>query len=105
MVSKRAMVLRLVSATLSAAAMAGGGGWDYSSGNEVPFAGSHQTNEPSVNFSFGSDDSTPKVWVENKKSADFTGNLSIDRNLQQESDRCNRIRSQLHSKDAGKLNC
>lgn len=105
MVSKYATGLGLVAVVVSASATAGGNGWDYSGGNELPFAGTHQTNEPSVNFSYGSGDSTPKIWVENKKGSESTGNISIDRSLQQETERCNRIRNQLRSKDAGKLNC
>ncbi len=104
MASKHVKVLGLVSLLLSAAAMAAGNGWDYS-GNEQPFAGSRQGNESTVKFKFSSDDPTPRFSVENKKSYDSTGNLSIDNDLQQESERCNRIRSQMRGKDAYKLNC
>lgn len=105
MACKRVMVLGLVSLLLSATAMAGGNGWDYASGDEQPFAGSRQSNSPTVKFNFSSDESLPTVSVESKKSYDSTGNLSIDNDLQQEAERCNRIRSQVRGNDAYKLNC
>lgn len=92
----------LVVLSCSTAGMAQG--WDDGYSDEPSFAGQHGDG-PTLHWRIRSDDPTPRVYIDNSKRRDSTGNLILDNDMQQDSERCMRIRSRMKDRDAAKLNC